>query len=244
MPTYIAMWSGPRNISTAMMRSWGSRSDTAVVDEPFYAHYLAHTPYRDQHPGADEIIAAYETDWRKVAAALTGEIPGGKAIYYQKHMTHHMLDHIDLAWTNTLTNCFLLRDPAEVITSFIKVIPNPTIEQTGLPQQARIFDHVRAVTGKIPPVIDSADVLKTPRETLAMLCDALNVPFDPTMLSWSPGRRDTDGIWAKYWYDAVEASIGFAPYQPKNEPVPAHLRGLLADCQALYQQMSAHTLKP
>jgi hypothetical protein len=242
IPRYVAMWSGPRNISTAMLRSWGSRADTFVVDEPFYAHYLLHSHHREEHPGADEIISTYETDWREVAKSLTGAIPDGKSIFYQKHMTHHMLDHIDLAWTDALTNCFLLREPREVLTSFIKVIPNPQIDQTGLPQQIKIFEHVRRATGKIPPVLDSADVLKHPRRMLTQLCEAIEIPFDDAMLKWEMGSRATDGIWAKYWYAAVENSTGFAPYQPKDESVPDHLHGLLNECERIYREMYRYRL--
>ena len=201
-PRYIAMWSGPRNISTAMMRSWGSRADASVIDEPFYAHYLLHTPHRDDHPGADEVIAAYPTDPQAMIDQLTGAIPDDKPIFYQKHMTHHMIDSIPLDWLDRVTNCFLIRDPREVIISFQKVIPNPHIDQIGLPGQTRIFDHVRAMTGQIPPVIDAADVLRDPRRTLSRLCEAIDVPFDEAMLSWERGTRATDGNWAKYWYAA------------------------------------------
>lgn len=240
---HIAMWSGPRNISTAMLRSWGSRADTFVVDEPLYAHYLANSPYRDQHPGADEIIAAYENDWRLVAKALTGDIPHSKLIYYQKHMTHHMLPQIDLAWTDVLTNCFLIREPSEMLVSLDKVIPNPELDQTGLPQQLELFERARQRTGKIPPVIDSADVLQNPRRTLSLLCEAAGVPFDEAMLSWEAGKRDTDGVWAKYWYDAVERSTGFSAYQPRTEPIPAHLREKWEQCEAIYQQLYPHRLR-
>lgn len=241
--TRIAMWSGPRNISTAMMRSWGSRADTAVVDEPLYAHYLANSPYREQHPGADEIVASSETDWRVVVQGLTGDTPGGKAIYYQKHMTHHLLPHIDLDWTDALTNCFLIREPSEVLVSYAKVIPNPALEQLGLPQQMALFERAKARTGTTPPVIDAADVLRDPRRTLSLLCEAIGVPFDEAMLSWQPGPRDTDGIWAKYWYAAVEQSTGFAPYSIRSEPVPPHLRGVLDECEAVYQAMYVHRLR-
>lgn len=242
MPHYIAMWSGPRNISTAMMRAWGSRPDTYVHDEPFYAHYLSHSPYRDQHPGADEVIATYETDWRKVAAALTGPVPGGKRIYYQKHMTHHLLDHMTMEWAAGLTNCFLTREPREMLASLAKVLPKPQLDQTGLPQQLALFEYVRQINGAIPPVIDAADVLRDPERMLVLLCEAVGVPFDPVMLSWPPGRRDTDGIWAKYWYDAVERSTGFEPYVPRVVPVPGHLSDLLEACEAMYQTLYAYRL--
>lgn len=240
---YIAMWSGPRNISTAMLRSWGSRRDTVVVDEPLYAHYLKHSPYRDQHPGADEIIDTYETDWRKVAAALTGPIPDGRSIYYQKHMTHHMLDTIALDWTDAVTNCFLIREPSEVLISYAKVIPNPALEQLGLPQQLALFERARRITGAVPPVIDASDVLQNPRRILSLLCDAIEIHFDDAMLSWPAGKRPTDGIWAKYWYAAVEASTGFTPVQIRSESVPDSLRGLHSECDEIYQTLYQYRLR-
>lgn len=240
-PITLAMWSGPRNISTAMMRSWGNRADTVVVDEPLYAYYLTRTEH--QHPGADEIVAHYETDWRRVVQQLTAGVPNGKQIYYQKHMTHHILDEVELGWVLSLTNCFLIRNPAEVIASQSKVFEQyPQIDQTGIPQQVRIFEYVCQHTGKIPPVIDASDVLKSPRQTLSALCDALSIPFEEGMLQWGPGSRPTDGIWAKYWYHAVEQSTAFKPYEPQAVELPPSLQPMLDACNALYATMFAHRL--
>ncbi len=239
-PRYIAMWSGPRNISTAMMRSWENRADTYVHDEPLYAHYLHHT--RIEHPGANEIIATYDTDWRAVVQQLTGPVPGDNAIYYQKHMTHHMLPHIDREWLQRVTNCFLIREPARVITSLSKVLPNPSIEQTGIPQQVALFQYVVYQTGEVPPVLDARDVLIDPERALRALCLAIDVPFDDAMLAWPPGPRDTDGVWAKHWYGSVEKSTGFMAYKPSAEEVPNHLVPILDECERLYGTMSAHRL--
>lgn len=236
----IAMWSGPRNISTAMMRSWENRADTIVVDEPFYAHYLANTNY--EHPGKQDIMATYEQDWRKVAAQLTGELPAGKSIYYQKHMTHHMLPGMEKDWILKVTNCFLIREPRRVLLSFTKVIPDPDIEQTGLPQQIELFNYVREQMGQIPPVLSSKDVLTNPRKALSALCEAIDIPFDEAMLSWRAGKRDSDGIWAKYWYASVEKSTEFMPYQEDDRLLPAHLSDVLAECDALYQEMEQYRL--
>lgn len=238
---YIAMWSGPRNISTAMMRSWENRPDTYVHDEPFYAHYLTQTDYN--HPGKEEVIAAYENDWQAVVEMLTGEIPEGKTIYYQKHMTHHMLPHMSLDWIGSVTNCFLIREPRAMLASFMRVFPNPTLEQTGLPAQIMLFDKVKELTGEIPPVLDSRDVLKNPRDILSKLCDAIDVPFYENMLLWRAGKRDTDGNWAKYWYASVEESTGFMPYQPKDITLPDHVQDVLAECEAIYEQMYEHRLQ-
>jgi hypothetical protein len=239
-PLRIGMWSGPRNISTAMMRAWGNRPDTFVCDEPLYAHFLKETGRR--HQGAYEVIAAGQTDVAKVIEWLTGPVPQGKRIFYQKHMTHHLLSDVPRGWLRTLKNCFLIRDPGQMLTSLIKHVPDAKIEDTGYPQQVEIFNLVREWTGEVPPVLDSRDVLNNPRRTLSLLCDRLGVDFTERMLAWAPGLRDTDGVWAKYWYKEVETTISFRPYAPKSEPVPAELTGLLKECESYYQQLYAHRL--
>lgn len=237
----IAMWSGPRNISTAMMRSWGSRADTAVSDEPLYAYYLKTTGL--DHPGRDEVIAHHEADWRKVVAYLTGPIPGGKPIWYQKHMSHHLLPEVSRDWLALLVNCFLIRDPTEMLVSLAKVTPNPRLEDTGLPQQWELFESERDRTGLIPAVIDAKDVLLNPRNQVAALCSSIGVPFDESMLRWEPGPRPTDGIWASHWYAAVEKSTGFEPYRARTEPVPDRLRPMFAQCEELYRRLHAYRLR-
>lgn len=235
------MWSGPRNISTAMMRSWGNRDDTAVCDEPLYAHYLHVTS--KPHPGRDEVIAAGETDWRKVIAELVGPVPGGKAVYYQKHMTHHLLPEISRQWLLELENCFLIRHPREVLASYAKVVETPQVEDLGFVQQAEIFEFVVSSSGRTPPVIDAADVLRDPRRTLALLCDALKVGFQESMLSWPAGPRPTDGVWAKHWYAQVERSTGFQPYQSKSISLPAHLDAVCQQCMEYYERLYACRLR-
>ncbi len=239
MTLRIAMWSGPRNISTAMMRSWGNRPDTSVCDEPFYAHYLEVTG-RD-HPGAAEVIAHHETRCDSIIEGLTGPAPEGRAIFYQKQMAHHLLPDIDRAWLGEVTNCFLIRDPREMLASLVKNLPDPRIEETGLPQQVEIFEQVNE-TGCTPPVLDARDVLEDPRRTLTLLCDALGVAFSEAMLSWPPGRRATDGIWAKHWYQAVESSTGFIPYAAPREPLPQGLCGLHRECMGYYEKLYARRL--
>lgn len=239
MTTRIAAWSGPRNISTALMRSWGSRTDTAVVDEPLYAHWLQATGA--PHPGRDEIVRAYPTSWREVVDQLTGPVPGGRPIWFQKHMTKHVTEEVELGWLDGFRHLFLIRDPAEVVVSFAKV-SQVDLDETGLPQQVRLFEHVTETTGRVPPVVDARDVLTAPRSMLEAVCAALDVPFDPAMLTWEAGRRPTDGIWAPYWYAAVERSTGFEPYRPTTTEVPDHLTGLLARCQPLYERLARHRL--
>ncbi len=235
------MWSGPRNISTAMMRSFGNRADTAVIDEPLYAAYLAMTGI--DHPGRDEILAVGPTDWRHAVEYLLGPVPNDKTIFYQKHMAHHLLPEMEIEWIDSLTNCFLIRDPREMITSYIKVIPKPSADQLGLPQQVALFQREQQRTGTIPPVIDSRDVLENPEGVLRALCHRVGIDFDPAMLSWPPGRRSTDGIWARYWYANVERSTGFGSYQPKTEQVPAELMGVFEECQAWYDTLAAHRIR-
>jgi hypothetical protein len=236
-PKRIAMWSGPRNISTAVLRAWGNRPDTFVTDEPLYAHYLLKTGAA--HPGADEVIAHHETDWRKVIAWLTGPIPEGRSIWYQKHMTHHLLPEIDRGWLDQLTHAFLIRDPREMLISLAKNLPNASLRDTGLPQQTEIFEHVWRSGGRVPPVVDARDVLEDPRRMLTLLCEALGVPFDDAMLHWPRGRRDTDGVWAKHWYASVEKSTTFEPYNPKDEPLPDYLQPLLRECLPHYERLYA-----
>lgn len=243
-PVRIAMWSGPRNISTALMRSWGSRPDTTVIDEPLYGHYLRWLPEdrRREHPGADEIIASMVCDWRSVTKTLLGPVPDAKPIWYQKHMAHHLTPGMDLDWISGLTNCFLIRDPAAMIASFAKVIPSPTPEDLGLPQQVALFERIVSETGRIPAVIDSADVLRDPDALLSALCERIGVAFDSSMLSWDAGPRATDGPWATHWYASVEQSTGFAPPRSDQPIVPHYLQDTLECCQPLYDSLAQHSI--
>lgn len=241
-PRYIAMWSGPRNISTAMMRSWENRTDTIVHDEPFYAYYLQQTGI--EHPGRDEIIAVHETDPQAIIEQITSPLPDGKNIYYQKHMTHHMLQDLPREWMLKVTNCFLIREPIRVVNSLAKVLPDPDIDQTGFPKQLELFDFVRERTGEIPPVIDTRDILMNPRSVLTQLCERIGIPFDEAMLSWPGGPRESDGVWAKHWYASVEQSTGFMPYQERDEEtVPDHLKALTETCETLYQQIAQYRIQ-
>jgi hypothetical protein len=221
----LAMWSGPRNISTAMMRSWENRGDCAVVDEPLYAHYLAHSGL--DHPGREQVIAAGEPDWRKVAARLVGPAPQAKAIWYQKHMTHHLLPHIGRDWLRGLTHVFLIRDPREVLISYIRSRPHVTAEDIGVLQQLDIFEYVTELCGCTPPVIDAGEFLKAPESQLRQLCTQLGIGFTPRMLSWPPGPRASDGVWAPYWYEAVQRSTGFEPYRARERRVPAEHQAII-----------------
>ena len=234
MTVRVAMWSGPRNISTAMMRSFGSRPDTLVVDEPLYAHYLAATGI--DHPGRTAILASQPQHWEDAVAGLLAPLPDGVSVHYQKHMAHHLLPPIGHGWLGSVSNAYLIRHPAQVVASYAKVRGEPTLEDLGYPQQVSIF---RSYGG---PVVDAADILRSPDRVLSRLCEALGIPWDPAMLSWPAGQRSTDGVWAPHWYAAVEASTGFAPFDPAPAVVPPHLAWLVEAATPLYEEMGAHRL--
>jgi hypothetical protein len=240
-PVRIAMWSGPRNISTAMMRAWGNRVDTFVVDEPFYAFYLNTTGKK--HPGADEVIACGETDWRRVIRGLTGPIPDDKPIFFQKQMAHHLLPEVDRQWLSAVTNCFLIRDPREVIASYVKKREDPTLPDLGFIQQSEIFDFVCARESSIPPVVDAKDVLKNPKRMLHLLCEAIGVSFSDSMLSWPPGLRESDGVWARHWYGEVATTTSFQPYRPREVKVPVRLQEIHDRCRECYDRLCEYKLR-
>jgi Sulfotransferase domain len=236
------MWSGPRNVSTAFMRSWENRPDTIVVDEPFYAHYLAVTGL--DHPGRDEILAHHERDWRRVVESLLAPLPPGVEVLYQKQMSHHLLPDMGREWLASMTHAFLIRDPAPMLASLEEKLGRFDLDATGLPQQVEIFDFVVRTTGRVPPVVDSADLLVAPEPMLRALCAALDIPFTPRMLSWPVGPRASDGIWARHWYERVERSTGFEPAAATEVP---DLQGRLAElegrCRPLYEKLRAHRLR-
>ncbi len=234
--TRIAMWSGPRNISTALMRSFGNRPDCFVTDEPLYAHYLDQTGL--DHPGRAETLAGHDPNWRTVTRWLTGEIPDGKSVWYQKQMAHHLLPTVDRQWLATLQNAFLIRDPREMLTSLIQFIPQPRLEDTGLPQQLEIFNLVRQQQTELPPVIDGRDVLENPAGMLTALCERLRISWTSDMLTWPAGHRETDGAWADHWYATVYQTTEFGRYQPKPDPVPDALLGVHEQCRAIYDQLA------
>ncbi|HJV71083.1 HAD family hydrolase [Ideonella sp.] len=234
----VAMWSGPRNISTAMMRAWENRGDCAVSDEPLYAAYLAATGL--DHPGRDEIIAAGDTDAERVATALSsGPAPGGQPVWYQKHMTHHLLPGMSTAWVHGLSNVFLIRDPAQVVESYLKSRATVAPPDIGLLQQAALFDEVAERLGKAPPVIDADDFLRSPHAYLQALCERLGIAFTERMLAWPPGRRGSDGIWAPYWYEAVWRSTGFEPWRPRSPRLEGADLAVAEACRPAYERLRA-----
>ncbi len=244
MVVRLAMWSGPRNVSTALMRSFGSRADTLVVDEPLYACYLAATGL--DHPGRAEILASQSTDWRRVAAELTGPLPAGRrsgtagviGVHYQKHMAHHLLPEMGRDWLAGLAHGYLIREPARVVASYARVRGAPTLADLGYPQQVELY---RRYGG---PVVDAADLLRDPPGVLAGLCAAVGIGYDPAMLAWSPGPRDTDGVWAPWWYAGVESSTGFSAPSADPTPVPAELAGLVEQARPYYEELAARRITP
>jgi hypothetical protein len=239
----IAMWSGPRNISTAMMRSFGARSDTTVVDEPLYAAYLATSGV--VHPMQDEVLASQSQDWRDVVRALTGPIPDGKTIWYQKHMTHHMLPGVGREWIANVRNAFLIRDPAAVLASYIQKRGEATLADIGVVVQHELFGREADRLGLAPPVVDAADVVANPARVLAKLCTSLGIDYTDAMLSWPAGRRATDGVWAPAWYAAVEQSTGFGP-APAERGAPnltPELQRIADEVRPYYEDIARYRLR-
>ncbi len=237
----IAMWSGPRNLSTAMMYSFAARGDCAVVDEPFYAAYLAQTGII--HPMNAEILASQANDPAKVAAQLSGPNPAQKQIYYQKHMTHHMLTDMDLAWMAQCENVFLIRHPARVIASYARKREGPSLSDIGFPQQAALFQREADRLGRAPLVIDSFDIRANPKVALSRLCAALNIPFSDNMLHWPAGGHPDDGIWARHWYGAVHRSTGFEDAEGPLPDLSAEYAALLDSALPYYETMVPYKLK-
>lgn len=237
----IALWSGPRNLSTALMRSFASRADCVVSDEPFYASYLAQGP--TDHPGRDEIIASQPTDWRDVANGLaSGPPPSDRPVWYQKHMAQHMRPEMLEGWLDRLEHAFLIRHPGFVISSYERVIGGMGLAETGLPWQWRLFTHVREKHGVTPPVIEASDLRRNPERVLRALCGRLGLAWQPAMLRWSAGPHPQDGVWGRHWYANTWDSTGFAP-PPATDPEPPRLSVPYFDeAVDLYHRLREHAL--
>ncbi|MFQ6612562.1 MAG: HAD family hydrolase [Fidelibacterota bacterium] len=240
-PIRIAMWSGPRNISTVMMRSFSSRSDTIVTDEPFYSFYLLETGLN--HPGREEIIQSQPTDWDEIVAWLTGPLPGGKTIWYQKHMAHHILPGHDLSWIKKMVNCFLIRNPKDVIVSYIRVNKLEKADELGFPQQKWLYDELRNSADCPIVIVDSDEILTNPRKALSALCQSIGIDFDERMLTWPRGIQPTDGVWAKYWYGNLKESTTFLPRRAEQKTLPDKYQDLYLECLPYYQELYARRLE-
>jgi len=239
-PLRIAMWSGPRNLSTALMRSFGNRLDCVVSDEPFYAAYLKLTG--SDHPMRVEILRHHQTDWRKIDAALAGTPPDGRALWYQKHMTHHMLPEIGRGFMRACRHAFLIRHPARVLASYAAKRETVAFGDIGFAQQEALFDEAGALAGEAPPVVDADALLADPPRILRALCTALRIQFSEAMLSWPPGPRATDGIWASHWYDAVNRSTGFSQPRPAPRLDDPHLMKLQDQAMPIYERLARNAV--
>ena len=233
----IAMWSGPRNISTAMMRSFENRDDTYVIDEPFYAYYLSKTGLN--HPGRKEVLESQSTNWENIVNLITGGIPGKKMIWYQKHMVHHIIEDNDIGWVKFFNNFFLIRHPKEVIISYAKQNIIAGINDLGYIHQMNLFNKIKNITGKHPVVFNAKDILSHPEKYLRKMCKYLKIDFSNKMLCWPKGPRKTDGVWSPYWYKNVMNSTSFTPYKISNELVPEEYKSLLEECLPHYNYLNS-----
>lgn len=239
-PLRIAMWSGPRNLSTAMMRCFGARSDTICIDEPFYAPYLKETGL--EHPMRSDILNVHEADAHRVAEALSVG-PALAPVIYQKHMTHHMVDAIPRDWMARVRHVFLIRHPARVMASYSQKMDTLSLEDIGIPQQDKLFNQVYQLTGEAPLVLDSDDILAAPEPMIETLCGALGLDFQPKMLTWPAGARPEDGIWAAHWYDKVVTSTGFGGKLSPLPEIDTAWQALFSDAMDHYRRMEKHCLK-
>lgn len=230
----ICLWSGPRNISTALMYSFAQRGDTKVFDEPLYAYYLKNTKAKEYHPGAEDILESMENDGEKVVEMMLGSHT--KSVLFFKHMTKHLLD-LDRSFMSQMINIILTRDPKEMITSFAKVIDNPTMEDVGYKKHVELVNYFDDNNVKYV-VLDSKKVLLNPKKVLTELCDFIQIPFDESMLKWKPEPIKEDGVWSKYWYKSVHNSNGFIQNKPKEELFPEHMSPLLEECKPLYNVLN------
>ena len=239
MTLRINCWSGPRNVSTALMRSFGQRFDSRVVDEPLYGHYLATAA--PPHPRPPELLAQLETD-AEIAIRDTILGPCDRPMLYCKQMAHHLIENVPLGWLAECLNVLLIRDPVEVLSTIVRDFDQPTMRDVGFARQVQLLDELRAM-GQEPPVIDARELLFDPAAVLEQLCDRVGIAYDPAMLHWPAGPRPEDGPWAPYWYANVHSLTGFAPYRPKTNPFPEQCRELLTECRPLYEQLLALAIR-
>lgn len=231
----ISMWSGPRNVSTAMMYSFAQRSDTSVIDEPLYAHYLKNVEVT--HPGDHEVLHNMENDGERVLENILTQKVSTPNLFL-KNMAHHWVGLND-EFLRKFTNIFLIRHPGEMLTSLIKKIPSPVIRDTGLKMQVELFKKLNDK----PVIVESSELLKNPKNILSQLCQKMGLPFEEAMLKWKSGPKSEDGIWAKYWYHNVHKSEGFAPYNPKNTTLPERHHALLEECLPYYNYLLDKSIK-
>jgi len=234
----ICLWSGPRNISTALMYSFAQRKDTTVVDEPLYAHYLSSTAAKNYHPGAEEVMQEQENDGEQVIRKIFFGSYDTPVVFF-KNMTHHLVD-LDWSFMKNTKNVILTRHPREMLPSYAKQVRQPTMRDVGYAKHLELLNYLKK-TSSLPLVVDSKDVLLDPKKKLGQLCEYLGISFDPAMLAWDAGPRPEDGIWAEHWYHNVHRSTGFNAYKPKTEPFPKHLKALLKECEKAYEELIAYS---
>jgi len=238
-PIRLCVWSGPRNISTALMYSFAQRTDTTVYDEPLYAHYLVNTTAKDYHPGADDIIATMENDGEKVVTdTILGPQPTQVAFF--KQMTHHLVG-LDQSFMAQTVNVMLTRHPRDMLPSYAEQVSRPTLRDVGYKMHLDLVEYLRSL-GQEPAVLDAEATLRNPRGVLQKLCERIGIPFDEAMLSWRAGARPEDGIWAEYWYASVHRSTGFQDYNPKTEPFPEQLKPLFDECMPYYVALAKEAI--
>lgn len=235
----INLWSGPRNISTALMYAFAQRKDTTVIDEPLYAHYLSKSPAFKYHPGAAEVLETQENNGKKVIEKLMGNY--STDVVFFKQMAHHLIE-LDWSFINDCDNVILTRNPKDMLPSYNEQVETPSLYDVGYQSQVEILNYLKANNKKVI-VLEAKQVLLNPEKVLKKLCERLEIPFDYTMLNWEKGARKEDGSWAKYWYKSVHNSTGFAPYKPKNQPFPEHLLTLLKECQSFYNELESLAIK-
>ena len=237
-PMVINLWSGPRNVSTALMYSFAQRSDTRVLDEPLYGHYLRVSGA--EHPAAAEVMEAMDCDGERVMRRTLSD-PGDRPLRFLKQMAHHLVD-LDEGFLDACVNVLLIRDPREMLPSLVRQIPQPVLRDTGLERQSRLLSDLRR-RGQSPPILDARELLLAPAAVLRQLCAVLGIAFDPAMLAWPAGPRPEDGVWAPHWYHNVHRSTGFQPYRPRTEPFPESLRPLLDECLPIYLELSRDAIR-
>ena len=234
----IFMWSGPRNLSTALMRSFENRKDTYVLDEPFYAYYLKKTGLN--HPMKKEIINHYPVSQKKIIKLITSK-PENEKIFYQKHMTQHIIKNTNLDWIRNGYNCFLISHPAKVINSYIKKNSLRNIDDIGFKKQFKIFNKVKKNNLNFI-VINADNILINPNKTIKKLCKLLKIKFSKKMLSWPKGKRSSDGIWSKVWYKNVELSNTFSKYRKEKINVPKKYKKIYEESLKYYNQMNEYSI--
>ncbi|HEY0743557.1 MAG TPA: sulfotransferase family protein [Chryseosolibacter sp.] len=229
--------SGPRNISTAMMYSFAQRSDTTVLDEPFYAVYLEKSGAL--HPGRDEVLKSQSTSEDVVRSMIVNHTTS--PVLFIKNMAHHM-EVMEKPFFDNSVNIFLIRNPKQIIASYAQVIEKPVMRDIGIEYQSKLFEQLARENNKVI-VLDTGRVLQNPETVLKKLCDAAGIPFESSMLHWKKGPKPYDGVWASHWYTNVHNSTGFEKQNTSERVLPAHLQTLYEQARGYYEKLLPFSLK-